>query len=270
MPVSFNGERVTTLGWRTDLAIDGDRSTVEEHDGFIAVRTPENPEYYFGNFLLFDRPPQPGDDVRWPQLFEERFAPDTRVRHAAFAWSSGGDPGCIAPFLTHGYTLQERVVLTAAAPRAFTEPAGVRIRPFRCDNDWNKQLKLGFATREACYDREPYEQFKTAQVAYHRAIAGRFGAWLGAFEGDRLAGSCGIFSIGDGIARYQDVGVFPEYRNRGVARALISAAGRFARERFGAEQLVIVADADAYARTLYERAGFTPAQRECALWIAHR
>lgn len=270
MPVSSNGERVRTLGWRTDLAIESDRAVVDEHDGFIAVRTPSNPGYHFGNFLLFDRAPQAGDEERWPRLFEEIFAPDARVRHAAFGWSIEGDPGCIAPFVARGYAMQERVVLTASAPREFAEPPGVHIRPFRCDNDWDKQLALGFATREACYERESYEQFKTAQVAHHRMIAIRFGAWLGAFDGDRLAGSCGIFSIGDGIARYQDVGVFPEYRNRGVARALICAAGRFARERFAATQLVIVADAEHYARSLYERAGFTQTQREGALWIAHR
>lgn len=270
MPVSSNGERVRTLGWRTDLAIESDRAAVEEHDGFVAVRTPQNPGYHFGNFLLFDQPPQAGDDVRWPQMFEEVFAADTRVRHAAFGWSIEDDPGRIAPFVARGYAVQERIVLTTSVPREFAAPPGLHIRPFRCENDWDKQLALGFATREACYERESYERFKTAQVAYHRTIARRFGAWLGAFEGDRLAGSCGIFSIGDGIARYQDVGVCPGYRNRGVARALISAAGRFARERFAAAQLVIVADAENYARRLYERCGFTQMQREGALWIAHR
>lgn len=269
MPVSFN-ERIRTLGLRTDLAIESDRSVVEEHDGYLAVRTPSNPGYYFGNFLLFEDGPRAADQTRWPQVFEENFAADPHVRHAAFAWSIDEDPGHVEPFLERGYTLQERAVLTADVPGEFAPPAGLHIRPFRCENDWNKQLELGFATREACYEREPYERFKTAQMAHHRAITARFGAWLGAFEGERLAGSCGVFSTGEGVARYRDVGVFPEFRNRGVARALISAAGHLARARFGATQLVIVAEAAAFARRLYERAGFTAMQREGALWITHR
>lgn len=259
-----------TLGLRTDLAIERGRATVTRHDACICVRTPSNPGYYFGNFLIFDRAPQPDDADRWPQIFEHYFAADPQVKHAAFAWIIDDESGSIAPFLERGYTFQERSVLAAEIVRDFTPPPGVHIRPFHGEDDWRAQLELGFATREDAYDREPYEAFKRLQVAYHREIAGRFGAWLGAFDGDRLAGSCGIFSTEDGIARYQDVGVFPEYRNRGIARSLISAAARFAIEHFGTRQLVIVADAGDFARRIYERAGFTVVQREGAIWIANR
>jgi GNAT superfamily N-acetyltransferase len=64
--------------------------------------------------------------------------------------------------------------------------------------------------------------------------------------------------------------VLPAYRNRGVARALVSAAGRVAVERFGAALLVIVAEADDFPRRIYERCGFTLFQRERALWTAAR
>jgi GNAT superfamily N-acetyltransferase len=260
-----------TLGIATDLELDSYRARVEQHDGFVAVRTPSNPGYHFGNYLVFDRPPQVGDAKRWPQLFDRVFEGDPNVEHAAFAWSMQDEhPGAIEPFLERGYSFAHRAVMTANSLRDFTPPQGVHIREFRCDRDWDAQLELGFATREPQYEKEPYERFKRLQVEHHRELTRRCGVWLGAFEGERLRGSCGIFSVGEGIARFQDVGVFAEYRNRGIARSLISAAGAFAGRRSGAMQLVIVADAVDFARRIYEHAGFTVAQHEGALWIAHR
>lgn len=267
---AISDPRVRTLGLRTHLAVESERSIVEEHEDFVAVRTPGNPDYHFGNLLIFDRPPRAGDEDRWPERFEQIFGAHPPVRHAAFAWSADDDRGAVEPFLRRGYTFQHRAVLTAATVNEFPAPPGLRVRPFRCENDWNAQLQLGLAVREEQYEAQTYARFKAAQVLYHRQITGAFGVWLGAFEGDRLAGSCGIFSIGDGIARYQDVSVLPEYRNRGIARCLTGAAGRFALDRFGSRRLVIVADAGDFPRKIYERVGFTLYQREGALWIAAR
>lgn len=262
--------RIRTLGLRTDLAIESGRAIVSEHERYIAVRTPDNPGYHFGNFLIFEHAPAAGDEERWPQFFDEVFHSDAGVRHAAFAWSAGEQTRQIAAFIDRGYTLEDRLVLTAAQVREFDVPDGLYVRRFRCDNDWNAQFELGMATRDEVYEPEGYARFKAAQIAYHREISAEFGVWLGMFDGAQLVGSCGIYSIGDGLARYQDVGVLPAYHNRGIARCLIGAAGRFAIERFAATQLVIVANADNFARRIYERCGFAPYQRENALWIAAR
>lgn len=269
MPITSN-EPFRTLGWRTELEIERERSTVEERDGVAIVRTPSNPNYHMGNILIFDRPPQRADGDRWPQLFEEAFASDAPVRHAAFAWSIEEQRGVVEPFVQRGYTYQERAVMLAREVCEFPVPEDLHVRPLASDRDWAEQLALGLATREEHYEPQGYAKFKTAQVAYHRLIAQKFGVWLGAFDGEHLAGSCGIFPLAGGVARYQDVTVLPEYRNRGIARALVGAAGRFALDRFGVKELVIVADADDFPRKIYERAGFTRHQREGALWIAHR
>lgn len=261
--------RIRTLGLRTDLEVDRDRTVVTEHAGFIAVRTPSDPSYHFGNYLIFDEPPRAGDGDRWAQLFDEVFANDPRVRHGAFAWS-GEDAGEIGGFIARGYTVQDRAVLAAAEIREFAIPQGLHVRALRSEDDWNAQFALSMETREDVYEEEGYARFKAGQIAYHRLISERFGVWLGMFEGERLAGSCGIFRAGEGIARYQDVGVLPAYRNRGIARCLVGAAGRYAIENFGAKQVVIVAIADDFPRGIYERCGLTLYQRERALWIAHR
>lgn len=269
MRATFN-PRLRTLGLRTDVALERDRSIVTEHGGFIAMRTPANPGYYFGNVVIFDRAPQAGDEDRWPRQFENVFGGDAEVRHAAFAWSidEGGD-GALEAFLQRGYTFEDRAVLSAQTLPDVPLPAGIEIRPLRSDRDWQAQLALGLATREPVHEPHAYAQFKTAQIAHHRHLAETLGVWLGAFDGDRLAGSCGIFPVED-VARYQDVAVSPEYRKRGIARRLIADAARYARAHFGSRRLVIVAAADDFPRLMYERLGFTLYQREGALWIARR
>lgn len=262
--------RVRTLGWRTEIEIERDRSTLEDRDGYLIMRTPSNPGYYMGNILIFDRAPQAGDEDRWAQLFEERFAAYPQVRHAAFAWSVNGELGRIEPFLERGYAVQQRAVLVTRRIREFPTPDGLHVRALAGGSDWQQQLALGLATREEQYEAESYAVFKAAQAAYHRRIAEKFGVWLAAFDGERLTGSCGVFPLSGGVARYQDVAVLPEYRNRGIARCLIGAAGRYALERFCARELVIVAEADDFPRKIYELAGFTLHQREAALWISNR
>ena len=268
MPASSK-ERALTLGLRTDLAIESGRSIVEEHEGFLSVRTPGNPGYHFGNFLIFDGPPENGDEQRWPQRFESLFGSDAGVRHAAFAWG-GPDMSAAQRFIDAGYTLERRAVMTAREVPDFPVPAGLHVRKLRCDNDWNGQYELDLAARKDAYEPEGYARFARAQVDYRRSIAAQFGTWLGAFDGDRLVGSCGIFSLGDGIARYQDVNVLADYRNRGVARCLIGAAGRYALERFRAALLVIVADSGDFPIRIYEKCGFALYERENALWVAVR
>lgn len=265
---AISDSRIRTLGLRTDLALERERAVVSEHDGFVAVRTPGNPGYHFGNYLIYDRAPESGDALRWISSFEEIFGGDPAIRHGAFAWS--GEPGAVRGFTERGYAVHDRAVLTASDLREFELPHGLHVRPLRDEHDWQAQYALSLANREPVYDEDGYARFKAAQIAYHRRISERSGAWLGMFDGANLVGSCGIFSAGDAIARYADVGVLPTHRNRGIARCLVSTAGRFAMETLGARRLVIVADAADFPRRIYERCGFTLFERECALWISVR
>ena len=65
------------------LAID---HTVRRRDGYLVVRSPSNPAFWFGNFLVFDDAPGPGDGARWERLFEREFADEPRVRHRTLRW----------------------------------------------------------------------------------------------------------------------------------------------------------------------------------------
>ena len=62
------------LGWHTDLAVRRlDGSTIEEHDDHVVVRTPSNPLFYWGNFVLVTDPDTVDDADHWLAVFERTF-----------------------------------------------------------------------------------------------------------------------------------------------------------------------------------------------------
>jgi ribosomal protein S18 acetylase RimI-like enzyme len=233
----------------------------------LAIATPSNPTYYFGNYLLFNRAPRVDDYERWLAFFARAFAGYSAVRHIAFAWSSPeGSCGEISTFLANGFTLDEHVVLTASQARKAPKVLTVETREIRSDADWDTLLQLDLRNRDARFDARGFEAFKRRQIVERRALCDAAeGVWIGAFAGEELVGTCGIFSAGE-LARYQDVIVDERYRNRGIAKTLLAHAARIGLERFHARALVIVADATHHALALYERAGFAPSAREWALW----
>ena len=58
---------------------------IEQREDYVLVRSPGNPSHYWGNYLLFEMAPQPGDGGRWEALFEAEFGSELRVRHCTFA-----------------------------------------------------------------------------------------------------------------------------------------------------------------------------------------
>ena len=68
-------ERVVSLGFRTDLMLRRMAgSIIVEHAAHLVVRTPANPRFWWGNFVLFDGPPGQDDGRRWLAVFAEAFS----------------------------------------------------------------------------------------------------------------------------------------------------------------------------------------------------
>ena len=77
---------IRSLGLRTDVALlELGGSVVEHHDDHVVVRTPDNPTYWWGNFLLVGSVPEPGETSRWLERFAEAHPDAThigdRIRH---------------------------------------------------------------------------------------------------------------------------------------------------------------------------------------------
>ena len=58
--------RVTSLGYRTDLALRAlEGGTETDRGDYLVVRNPALPDFWWGNFLLLAQPPQIGSAGHW-------------------------------------------------------------------------------------------------------------------------------------------------------------------------------------------------------------
>ena len=62
---------IQSLGYRTDLVYPRFDGEVIDRGDYVVIRTPSNPTFPWGNFLLFAQPPVAGDLDQWRRLFAE-------------------------------------------------------------------------------------------------------------------------------------------------------------------------------------------------------
>jgi GNAT superfamily N-acetyltransferase len=258
------------LGFRSELIFHEAAGLVTDlraSHGCRVIRTPDNPSFYWGNYLLFDPAPRAGDHARWSALFDRLIAqPQPASTHRTFGWLEDA-PGEVAAFLADGYERNDAVVMQATALRPAPAIAAA-VRTLATEDDWAQLTRLFVATRGGGLAEAAYRPFAAKRIAGWRALAARGqGAWFGAFataaDAVRLVSALGIYvertaHAGERLARYQSVMTDAAWRRQGLARALLAHAAQHACERLGAQRLVIVAMAGEMPEQLYASVGFAP------------
>jgi RimJ/RimL family protein N-acetyltransferase len=254
---------VTSLGFRTDVALRVlEGAEVTDRGDYLVGRSPDNPAFWWGNFVLMGTPPGPGTAGTWLARFAAEFP---SARHVALGVDTSDEhPEIPADFLAAGLEPERVTVLTCTAIRPPPHPnAEAEIRLLESDADWRQSGDLGIR----CYGDDGSPEYRDRRIAARRRLTrtGR-GAWFGAFTGGRLVAQLGVCDAGGGLARYQDVETDPAVRRQGLAGTLVWRAGRYGHEVLGAGTLVIVADPADVAIRVYRACGF--ADREGQLSFA--
>lgn len=260
--------KVHSLGYRTDLIFAAFDGEIIDRGDYLVVKTPTNPTFYWGNFLLFANPPQEGDYPRWCELFAREIGTPPHVKHQALGWdSTQGEAGLVQPFLEDGFHLDRMVVLTARREDLKPRPSPkVTIRQLETRNDWGQAIENQVLSREAWFGETGYRVFRQGQAKrYQEMISKGLGAWFGAFDGEKLVGDLGVFCSSE-LGRYQSVQTHPDYRRQGIAGSLVSQSGRYAFEKHAIETLVIVAEENSPAQRLYEALGFQITETQLGIW----
>jgi ribosomal protein S18 acetylase RimI-like enzyme len=248
---------ITSLGVRTDLALlrlGG--STVEDRGDHLVIRSPHNPTFWWGNFLLLPGPPPPERTDHWLGVFAAAFP---EAQHVAIGFDGvHGTPADAAGFVERGLRVETSAVMTATAVHEPPRPnRDADYRQLGSDGDWDQLVDLRMAAMDAAHDAEGYRTFTLAKVATIRALteAGH-GGWFGAFEDGRLVSGMGLFRASEGLARFQNVETRPEARGRGLAGTLVHHVSRYGFDELGVHTLVMVADPDYLAIRVYRSVGF--------------
>jgi len=254
---------IISLGYRTDFLFHRANGVVADRGDYLVVRTPDNPTFYWGNFVYFAMPPGPGDVLGWEEVFlAEIERLQSESCHRAFGWNGARpDPVTIAEFTASGYELIASLTMTTDDIRPPPRPnAVVTMRPLVSDADYARAVALHVECRESQYSEAEYREYVECNFAAYRRLADQGnGARFGAFLGEHLVGELGLFGDGD-VARYQNVVTHPDARRQGIAGTLVWRSGRVAVESGWGRTLVIVADPDADAQRIYAASGFVPAE----------
>lgn len=255
--------RVTSLGFQTDLALLAHGgSEVHDRGGYLVVRTPRNPTFWWGNFLLLPGVPPPDQATGWLETFTREF-PDAAHRAIGFDGKAGRVDD-LAGFAAAGMDVEGSTVMTA--DRVHEPPRPNRDAVYRAlagDDDWHQQAELSVACRDDSFDEEGYRNFATKRAATMRDLteAGH-GGWFGAFVDGRLLSAMGLFATETGLARFQSVETHPDARGRGLAGTLVHHASAHGFAEYGARTLVMVADPDYAAIRLYRSVGFADTETQ--------
>lgn len=265
-----------SLVWATHIDVMALDRVLLRRPGYLVVRSPSNPLYWWGNLLLFDSPPASGDRPRWELLFEAEFAHEPRVRHRTFAWDRTDGPLGAAQeeFLAHGYYLEKTVGLVASPDQIRPhrrENRDVVVRTLDPDGDrrlWDAVIEVQAASIDESEDAEAHREFSRArQRDLRRLFAAGRGAWYVALDaggGGDVVGSLGVVVTG-ARGRFQAVDTVAAYRRRGIASRLVAEAAHRSAERYAVERFVIAADPDYHALGIYESLGFERVEQVCGV-----
>ncbi|WP_028226913.1 GNAT family N-acetyltransferase [Paraburkholderia ferrariae] len=254
------------LGLATDLSLYRESAISEAQDNYIVVRTPDAPDYFFGNLLVLPRRPVADELERLEHDFGRLVGMPPAIAHRAFTWPEGAKGAVeVEAFVQQGYDLTVCRVL-AAHPREIHPVAinpEVKVRRFESQQDWDDWSRMQLADMPDPDDIRSRLFMANREAVYRQLIGRGLGDWWGAFIGDEQVGSLGLFFL-DGIGRFQWVITSERHRNQKVCKTLVTEAIRMTEGQ--SKRLVMVADEAYHAGAIYEAMGFRPqAQRVASL-----
>jgi ribosomal protein S18 acetylase RimI-like enzyme len=257
---------ITSLGYRTDLMLlELSGSELTDRGEYVVVRTPSNPSFWWGNYLLFRTAFAPGGTATRLELFHHEL-PD--AKHVALGIDTvDGIAGAEDELVAAGLEIERSTVMTASQVKEPTRPnTESAYRSLRSDDDWGQLFELTMAAKSTWSELPDYADFTRKKVAAERVLveAGH-ASWFGAYAGDRLQASLGLVSDRTGVARFQNVQTHPDDRGRGLASTLVHQASTYGLTELGAHTLVMVADPEYLAIRLYRELGFSDGETQVGL-----
>lgn len=239
----------------SDVLVLRGQSQLEEFEDRFILRSPNEPDYWFGNCVIF-KGAHIDPDTQIAQ-FRSDF-PD--ARHVTLQWDVPNMERTAAfdAFVDRGYEVDLSDVLVLNGPlNRSAVPDGIVIRPLTSDVDWQQATELqgitGMKDRDHGPDYLPY--IKTRMQVCRKQTETGFATWLGAFAGDQLVGDLGIYADAR-TARFQAVETRASHRRRGICAALVTAGVDWALAQYPNTKVVIVADPAGDAGRIYRRCGF--------------
>jgi ribosomal protein S18 acetylase RimI-like enzyme len=257
--------QLESLGYRTDLMLLRLQGGVIEAAGdYVVVRTPENPAFHWGNFVLGS---QSWVDRPLADLVEVFQTEHPEAGHLVIGvdgvdgrvWSDAEVGEC-------GLGIERSVVMTAMQVQEPLHPNTDAVcRMLASDADWATAVDLQSAESGEFDPAEHRDFVQPIMAARRRQQEAGLGGWFGAFVGGEMLCDLGLFTDGSGLGRFQSVETLASARRIGLASTLVHYASLVGLRDFGIRDLVMVADPDDTAIRIYRSLGFADSEIQVQL-----
>ncbi|HEU4760284.1 MAG TPA: GNAT family N-acetyltransferase [Dehalococcoidia bacterium] len=235
-------------------------------EGATFIRNRQVPHIRDANHVRNVRASTPGELERLLSRMEEEFA---GFPHRCFRVDYRTPPLLEARLALEGYKRGESLFLVLAG-----EPAGGAkphdIRPLESESDWRAYARLRqmdwqeYVGKQGRAFDDTEARAMREMVEVTRAKCPPLRYWLGYVDGEPCAYLCSWEGI-DGVGQVEDVFTHPEYRGRGLAKALLHHAVADCRAH-GAGPVTIVADPGDTPKQIYASMGFRPVSVQRVYW----
>ena len=236
---------------------------IREKEGYWAIKSPDFPEYHWGNYIFFNKGPDNFDNARLSRVFSKEFSDIEGISHQAFAWPSTSKD-CPPKINAQDFHLDELAVLTLSGLTKQTRPPhpSLSIKTAETDEDWKGIIAQQLAWNiEDESDFSNFEAFNSKKFEIYRQLClEKKGIWLCAYSQQTLVASLGAYIL-NGICRFQNIYTAPNYRKMGACHALIRQAFQYFLERDVSTLFVIHAKRGSIAESIYRAIGFEEAER---------
>jgi len=254
-----------SLGAQSQLLAARFEGEVVEHGDWLVVRTPSNPSWYWGNFLLTTAAPRNDDLALWLARFAREIgAAQPKSDHVALWVDAAVAPGVLPAWQADGFEFNATTALQLEPGQLVAAPVprieALQVRSLRLPQEADAAVDLQALCNDSGYEPAGYRRFRVLAMDRVARMHARGRAhWFGVFAGEQLVADCGLVVGAAGLARFQDVETHPDWRRRGACRALVHHVCSFAFDSLGVARLVMCADPCDVAIGIYRSVGFRDA-----------
>ncbi|MBK1876783.1 GNAT family N-acetyltransferase [Pelagicoccus mobilis] len=249
---------MNNLGYKSDCLIQQYAGEVEAKPRYTVIRSTKNPDYHWGNLLVYGQAPKADSFKKWIQDFQSEF--DQSTEHLTFGWEEESR-GNTAHFEDLGFELEHNIVLTSNAPTPLVKSsAPIECRKLQSDEEWEAIAQLQSLCERDSPNWKPFLEFKRRLYnSYRQLQEAKHGACWGAFLEGTLVADMGLFFNSDrSYGRFQSVETHPEHQGQGICSELLSHVIADAYEAYPKIELIIATEPKNPALRIYQRAGFAP------------
>jgi len=243
-------------------------SVIEVARDHLVVRTPANPGFHWGNFVLAG---QSWVDRPLADLVAVFHAEHPAAHHVAI-----GVDGVDGRVWGHdelgecGLEVDRSVVMTATAVHAPLHPNTDAVcRMLASEADWAAAVDLHAVEHHSFDPTEFRDHVQRRMAALREQQEAGLGGWFGAFVAGEMLCGLGLFTDGSGLGRFQGVDTLASARRLGLAATLVHHASVVGLRDFAIRDLVMVADPDYSAIRIYRSLGFVDSEVQVQLSRPH-